>query len=74
MRIRNKIYFALFSISYILSFLFRVLIAWRVVLADIRDRWETRLLLLSLFKRKSTVQISVLTEVYLLRQESLFAL
>ena len=32
-----------------------------MVLADIRDLWEIRVLLLSLFKRKSTVRISVPT-------------
>ncbi|KAG5373917.1 hypothetical protein IGI04_042764, partial [Brassica rapa subsp. trilocularis] len=45
-QIRNKIYFALFSISYFYHF--RVL-------------WETRVFLVSLFKRKSTVRISVPT-------------
>ena len=52
-----------FTIFYTLSLLFRVLIAWRVVLADIRDLWETRVLILSEFKRKSTERISVPTVV-----------
>ncbi|KAG5410970.1 hypothetical protein IGI04_007289 [Brassica rapa subsp. trilocularis] len=45
-QIRNKIYFALFSISYFYH---------------IRVLWETRVFLVSLFKRKSTVRISVPT-------------
>ena len=59
-RIRSTL-LSLFSISYLLSSLFRVLIAWRMVLADIRDLWEIRVLLLFLFKRKSTVRILVPT-------------
>ncbi|KAG5374332.1 hypothetical protein IGI04_042340, partial [Brassica rapa subsp. trilocularis] len=43
-QIRNKIYFALFSISYFYH---------------IRVLWKTRVFLVSLFKRKSTVRISV---------------
>ncbi|KAG5397794.1 hypothetical protein IGI04_019608, partial [Brassica rapa subsp. trilocularis] len=45
-QIRNKIYFALFLISYFYH---------------IRVLWETRVFLVSLFKRKSTVRISVPT-------------
>ena len=61
-QIRNKTSLcSLLTISYNLSLLSRVLIAQRVVLADIRDLWEIRVFLVSLFKRKSTVRISVPT-------------